>query len=83
MLRINECGSPARFLHLGNNVERNRRFTGGFRPEDFHNSSARNAADSDCIVERERTGVNRLHLHVAVLSQTHDRACAKRPFNLR
>ena len=82
MLGIDERGGSAVFLHLGEDVERDRGLTGGFRPKDFHNPPARNAADADGVIEGERPGVDRLHLHVPVLAQPHDGAGAEGALDL-
>jgi hypothetical protein len=52
-------------------------FAGGFRAEDFGNASARDAADAEGDVERERTGGDGFDDQVMSIAETHDGAFAK------
>lgn len=53
-------------------MQSNRRFTGGFRPEDLDDSSLRHAADAERHIQRDRAGMHRLHGHVRVFAELHD-----------
>ena len=55
VLRINECGFTAGFLSLGDSVQSERCFTGGFRSVYFHDSALGKSADTRCGVESQRS----------------------------
>ena len=83
VLDVDERGVAAHLLPLCDAVERERRFTGGFRPVDLDDSAARQAADAEREVERKRPGRDRLDLQRVVLAEAHDRALAKLLLDLR
>ena len=51
VLGVDERRQAARLLRVGDDVEHQRGFAGGFRPEDFHDAPARNAADAQRQVD--------------------------------
>ena len=53
MLGIDKCRFAAHSLNLGYHMECNGCFTGGFGPEYFYDSAARNGADTERKVKRE------------------------------
>ena len=83
MLYVDKRGIAAVFLPLRDAVQRERRFTGGFRPVHLYNTPSGQAADSQRHIQRKRTGGDRFHLHCLILSQAHNGALAKLLFNLR
>ncbi len=64
-------------------MQRQRRLAGGFRPVDFDDPAARQAADAERDVEAERARRHRLDLHRLLALEAHDRALAEGPFDLR
>ena len=83
MLRVNKRSLAARLLHLCNDMQRHGGLTRGLGPKDLDDSALGHAADAKRHIQRNRAGGNRLHLHVGVLAQTHDRARAKLTLDLR
>src|SRR5690606_17392144 len=81
---VDEGAGTAKLLHLGNRLQRQRRFTGRFRAVDFDNAAARQTADAECDVQAQRTGRNDLHFldHGAVF-HAHDRTFTELLFDLR
>ena len=78
MLCIHEGAEAAGFLCLGDNMQRNGGLTGGFRSEDFDDTSARHTADAKGGIQGQNTGGD--HLNVLVhgsISKTHDGAGTK------
>ena len=63
-------------LGLGDDVHRQRRLAGRLRAEDLGDPAARQAADAEGEVERERSGGDGLDGHRALLAHAHDRALA-------
>ena len=58
------------------------RLTGGFRPENLYDSAARHAPDAECEVKRQRSCRNRLHVHMRVFAELHNRSLAEILFDL-
>ena len=58
---------PPRLLRLGDDVQRQRRLAGGFRPVNLHDAAARQAADAERDIEPERAGGDGLHVHRLVV----------------
>src|SRR5262249_23495469 len=78
MLCIDERRHAAGFLSFGHDLQGERSFPRGFRPEDLHHSAAREPADAERIVDADRAGGNRLGRGDGVpLAQPHDRALAE------
>ena len=77
MFGVNERRQSAGLLGVGDDVQHERRFAGGFRPENFHNATARHAADAQRQVERERAGGNHINPGLrAGVAQPHDASLA-------
>src|SRR5947208_1369895 len=82
-LGIDEGADAAGLLRLGEAVQRERGFAGGFRPVDLDHAPARQAADAERDVEAERAGGYRFDLHrLVVLAELHDRALAEGALDL-
>ncbi len=83
MLCVDEAANAAVLLGLGDGMEGERRLAGGFRPVDFDDSPARQAADAKSDVEAERAGRHGLDLDGRlVLAEAHDRTLAEGAFDL-
>ena len=61
-------------LRLGHDVHGERGLTGGLRAEDLDDAAARQAADTQRQVERQRACGDRLDGHVGLVAHAHDRA---------
>ena len=78
MLGVDEGADAALLLSLGDGVQRERGLAGGFRPVDFDDASARQAADAERDIEAERAGGDDIDIHrPVVLAELHDRALAE------
>jgi hypothetical protein len=64
MFGIDEGRRPAGFLRLGDGMQRQRGLARAFRPVDLDDAAARQAADAQRDVEPQRTGGDRLDLHL-------------------
>ena len=82
VLGVDERRLAAHFLRLGDHVQRKRRFTGGLGSVNFNDPAAGQTADTGRRIQRDRTGGDRLHVHAAVIAQTHDRTVAEILFDL-
>ena len=83
MLGVDESRRPAEFLHLGDDLKRQRCLAGRFRTVNLDDPPARQAADTQRNVKTERAGRNHLQiLFDAALAHFHDRAFAELPFDL-
>ena len=83
VLGVDVGGDVARLLRLGHDVERERRLARRLGAEDLDDATARDAADADGRVERERgrrDGRDVDHLFVA---EAHDRTLAEFLFDVR
>ena len=84
MLGVDKGADAALFLFLSDDVQRQRRLAGAFRPVDLDDAPFRQPADAEPDVETERSGRDRLDIHRRLaLAELHDRALAKVPLNLR
>ncbi len=74
---VDEGSNTAHFLCLGNDGQGERRFTGGFRAENFDDAAAGKAADAERRVDRDVAGRDGLdgQLRVSV-AEAHDRTFA-------
>ena len=63
---------PPSLLRFGGDVQAERGLAGGFRSEDLGDAPARNAADAERDIERERTGGDDLDLERVGFTQAHD-----------
>src|SRR6059036_3223734 len=78
MLGVDECRHTAQFLRFGNHLQRQRGFPRRFRPEDFHDAAAWNAAHAERIIDADRAGWNGINrLDGPFLSEPHDGALAE------
>ena len=78
-----KAATPPVFCDFGDDVERQRRFTRGFRPVNLDHPAARQAADAERDVEAQRTGRYRVGLEHLALAELHDRAFAEGAVDLR
>ena len=74
---VNERREAAGLLRVGDDVQHQRGFAGGFRAENFHDAPARNAADAEREVNRQAAGRDDLDFHLRPrVAEAHDRAVA-------
>jgi hypothetical protein len=77
VLGVDERRDPALALRLGDDVEADGGLARALGPEDLDDPAARDPADPQGDVERQRPGRDGLHLHVhRVLAELHDGAPA-------
>ena len=76
MLGIDKGNLAAALLCRGQHMQRQRRLAGGFRSVNLYDSAARQTADAQCGIQRQRAGRNGIHVHLWLVTQTHDRALA-------
>ena len=81
VLRVDEGRRAAHLLRLRDHVQRHGGLTGGFRPVDLDDASARHAADAQRNIQLQAAGGNGLHIHGGLFAQLHDRALAELLFN--
>lgn len=72
VLDINESGEPAAFLGLGHDGQRERGFSGGFRPVNFHDASPGKASDAQGAVDEEIAGGDDFHFGMRIVAEAHD-----------
>jgi hypothetical protein len=83
VFRVDERRHAALLLGLGDDLQRQRRLAGRFRPEDFDDAAARHAADAERVVDADGAGRNRFNRgDDIVLAEAHDRAFAELLFDL-
>src|SRR6185312_13006454 len=83
VLGVDEGADAAELLRLGHRVQRERGLAGRFRPVDFHDAAARQAANAEGDIEPERAGRDRLDVHgLVVFAETHNRALAELALDL-
>src|SRR5262249_48731137 len=83
MFRVHECRDATKFLRFRDDLQRQRRLARGFRTEDFDDAAAWHAADTQRIVDADRTGRNGIdRLNRAFFAEAHDRALAELLFDL-
>ena len=83
MLRIDETGDTAALLNLRDHVQGNGGLTTGLRSVDLYDPALRNAALSQRDIQADRSGGDRLHLHLRRgISQTHHGSLAVLLFKL-
>ena len=83
VLGVDERGDAARLLRVGDRVERQRRLTRRLRTVDLDDAAAREPADAERDVERDRTGRDDLDGSALVAAQAHDGALAELTVDLR
>ena len=76
MLDVDERRKPAALLRLRDDGERERRFTRRFRPENFHDASARKTADAQRAIDQDVAGGDDVDIDDLIVAQPHDRAVA-------
>src|SRR5205809_610196 len=83
VLGVDERGDAAKALRFGDDVQRQRRLAGGFRPVDLTHASARQAADAERGIEAERArGNDGDLLERAAGTEPHDSALPELPLDL-
>src|SRR5262249_22030813 len=83
VFHVDERGDSSALLGLCNNLQRDCRFTGGFRSENFVDPAAWEPAYPECRIERDGTGGDRSDGDDRVLrSQAQDRTLAELFFDL-
>ena len=83
VLDVDERRHAAGLLRLGDDVQRERRLARRFRAEDLDDAAARQSADAEREVERDRSGGDGRDRHDGVLlAEAHDRALAELLFDL-
>ncbi len=83
VLRVDERGEPAAPLSLRDDVVEQRRLSRALRAEHLDDPAARQPADAERDVERERSGRHDLDVDLrAGVAHPHDRALAELPFDL-
>src|ERR1700674_5645749 len=84
VLDVDERRHAAGLLRLRDAVQRQRGLARGFGPVDLDHPAARQAADAERQVQRDRSGGKHLDLHVGGgLAQFHDGALAELALDLR
>jgi hypothetical protein len=82
MLSVDEGADAAPALRLGDHVVDECRFPGGLRAEDLDDPPARQSADAEGEVERERAGGDGADRDLRVVVHPHDRALAELALDL-
>ena len=82
MFGIDKGADAAALLRLGDDMQRQRRLARRFRPVDFDDPAARQAADAERDIEAERAGRDRLDLDRLLALEPHDRALAEGALDL-
>ena len=78
VLGVDERRLAAELLRLGDEVVDHGRLARGLRTEDLDDAAARDAADAEGDVERQRAGGHELHVVAdRVVAETHDAALAE------
>src|SRR5262245_33622644 len=78
VLGVDKRRQAAQFLRFGDHLQRQRRLARRFRPEDFDDTPARQAADPEGEVDGDGAGRNRVdRLNGALLAEAHDRTLAE------
>ena len=76
VLRVDERRDAARLLRVGDRVEGDRRLARGLRAVDLDDAAARQTADAERDVERDRPGRDHLDGRTDVVAEAHHRALA-------
>ena len=82
VLGVDEGADAAAPLRLGHHVVDERRLAGGLGAEDLDDAAARQPADAERHVERERPGRDRADRDLRPVAHAHDRALAELPLDL-
>ena len=78
-----KAATPPRLLRLADHRQREGGLARRLRAEDLDHAAAREAADADRRVDRERAGGDELHRQDLARPEPHDRALAELPLDLR
>ena len=76
VLRVDEGDLAAELLCLREDVQRERRLTGGLRPVDLDDAPSRQAADAQRQIQRQRAGGDGLDIGDRPVAIAHDGALA-------
>lgn len=82
VLRVDEGRDAARALGIGHRVQGDRGLTRGLGAVDLHDPAARQAADAERHVQRDRAGRDHLDGGSGVIAQAHHRPLAELPLDL-
>ena len=82
VLGVDEGADPAAPLRLRDDVVDERRLARGLRAEDLDDPAAREAADAECDVQRERARRDGRDGDLRLVAHLHDRALAELPLDL-
>ena len=75
MLCIDKSSDTASLLYFCHHMQGNRRLTTGLRSVYLDDSSLRNTAQSQCNIQAQGAGRNRLYIHIRTrITQLHHRA---------
>ena len=77
MLCIDESSNPAALLALCYNMQSDGRLTTGFRSENLNDTALWNAANTQCHIQFQTAGRNRIYFHVCLVAQLHDSTFAE------
>ena len=83
VLRVDERRDAAGLLRTRDRVQRNRRLAGGLRTVDLDDAPAREPADTERDVERDRAGGDHLDRGAPLVAEAHDGALAELPLDVR
>ena len=83
VLDVDEGDLAAHLLGLCQNLQCQRRFTGGFGAVDLDDTPTGHTADAERQIQAQAAGGDRVDLHRDVRAQLHDGALAELLFNLR
>ena len=72
MLSVDKSGDPTALLYFRYHMESDRRLTTGLRSVYLDDSSLRNTAQSQCNIQAQGAGRNRLYIHIRTrITQLH------------
>jgi hypothetical protein len=83
VLGVDERRDAAGGLGVGDRVQGHRRLAGALRAVDLHDAAARQAADAERDVERDRPGGDHADRDAHLVAEAHDRALAEALVDLR
>jgi hypothetical protein len=82
VLGVDERRDAASLLRVGQSVQRHRCLSGRLRSVYLDDAAARQAAEAQRHVQRDRTGRDHLDRDPRLLAEAHDRALAELPLDL-
>src|SRR3954469_23969845 len=83
MLGVDERRDPAAPLRVGDRVQRNGRLAARLRTVDLDDPATGQATDAEGDIERNGPGGDHLDRRPGLVTETHDRALAVLPLDLR